>query len=88
MKFKIEHERAGRMRIHVMQMRMSFEQADTLLYFLHSQKEITFCKVYDRTADAVIEYVGERDTIIQLLKGFRYEKVEVPTGLLESSGRK
>lgn len=87
MKFKIEHERAGRMRIHVMQMRMSFEQADTLLYFLHSQKEITFCKVYDRTADAVIEYVGERDTIIQLLKSFRYEKVEVPTGLLESSGR-
>ena len=82
MKFRIEHERRGRMRIHVAQTRMSYAQADTLLYFLHSQKEITFCKVYDRTCDAVIEYVGDRSRIIELLRGFRYEKAEVPTGLL------
>ena len=75
------------MRIHAVQNRMSYAQADTLLYFLHSQKEVTFAKVYDRTCDAVISYVGDRQTIIELLRGFHYEDVEVPEGLIENSGR-
>lgn len=75
------------MRIHAVQNRMSYTQADTLLYFLHSQKEVTFAKVYDRTCDAVISYVGDRQTIIELLRGFHYEDVEVPEGLIENSGR-
>ena len=87
MKFIIKHETNGRMRIHVVQSRMSYSQADTLLYFLHSQKEITFAKVYDRTCDATISYVGEREKIIDLLRHFHYEEVEVPTGLIENSGR-
>ena len=87
MKFIIKHETTGRMRIHVVQSRMSYSQADTLLYFLHSQKEITFAKVYDRTCDATISYVGERENIINLLRHFHYEEVEVPTGLIENSGR-
>lgn len=41
MKFMIKHEAKGRMRIHAVQNRMSYAQADTLLYFLHSQKEVT-----------------------------------------------
>ena len=49
MKFVIKHEIKGRMRIHVSQYRMSYEQADTLLYFLHSNKYVTFAKVYERT---------------------------------------
>ena len=44
MKFMIKHEAKGRMRIHAVQNRMSYAQADTLLYFLHSQKEVTFAK--------------------------------------------
>ena len=87
MKFMIKHEAKGRMRIHAVQNRMSYAQADTLLYFLHSQKEVTFAKVYDRTCDAVISYVGDRQTIIELLRGFHYEDVEVPEGLIENSGR-
>lgn len=87
MKFIIKHEAKGRMRIHAVQNRMSYAQADTLLYFLHSQKEVTFAKVYDRTCDAVISYVGDRQTIIELLRGFHYEDVEVPEGLIENSGR-
>ena len=55
--------------------------------FLHSRKEVTFAKVYDRTCDAVISYVGDRQTIIELLRGFHYEDVEVPEGLIENSGR-
>lgn len=87
MKFMIKHEAKGRMRIHAVQNRMSYAQADTLLYFLHSQKEVTFAKVYDRTCDAVISYVGDRQTIIELLRGFHYEDVEVPEGLIKNSGR-
>ena len=76
MKFIIKHETKGRMRIHAVQNRMSYAQADTLLYFLHSQKEVTFAKVYDRTCDAVISYVGDRQTIIELLRYFHILVVE------------
>ena len=75
------------MRIHLAQSHMTCAQADTLLYFLHNERGITFVKVYERTADAVIEYAGERARIIELLRGFEYDQVKVPTGLIENSGR-
>ena len=87
MKFVIRHESKGRIRIHAVQYRMTYAQADTLLYYLHSQKEITFAKVYDRTCDATISYAGDRERIIELLRNFHYENAEVPTGLIETSGR-
>ncbi len=88
MKFQILHENKKRMRIHVIQeRRMTYAQADTLLYYLHSRKNITFSKVYDRTGDAVLEYAGSRSDVISLLRKFRYEDVEVPAGLIESSSR-
>ena len=87
MKFVIRHESKGRIRIHAVQYRMTYAQADTLLYYLHSQKEITFAKVYDRTCDATISYAGGRERIIELLRNFHYENAEVPTGLIETSGR-
>ena len=63
MKFQIKHETKGRMRVHLMQKRMSYEQADTLLYYLHQNKQVSFVKVYERTADAAISYVGDRKEI-------------------------
>ena len=87
MKFVIKHEIKGRMRIHVSQYRMSYEQADTLLYFLHSNKYVTFAKVYERSGDVVISYVGDRAEIIRTLQQFSYEKVDVPAGVVENSGR-
>ena len=87
MKFVIRHESKGRIRIHAVQYRMTYAQADTLLYYLHNQKEITFAKVYDRTCDATISYAGDRERIIELLRNFHYENAEVPTGLIETSGR-
>ena len=68
MKFTIKHESRGRMRVHMEQYRMTYEQADTLLYVIHNHRNVTFVKVYDRTADAVIEYVGDREQIIELLR--------------------
>ena len=66
---------------------MSSVQAETLLYYLQNQKQVSFAKVYDRTGDAVICYQGERSAILRIVQTFHYEKVELPTGLVESSGR-
>jgi len=87
LKFYIKHESRGRIRIHLAQKRMSSVQAETLLYYLQNQKQVSFAKVYDRTGDAVICYQGERSAILRMVQTFHYEKVELPTGLVESSGR-
>lgn len=87
MKFYIKHESRGRIRIHLAQKRMSSVQAETLLYYLQNQNQVSFAKVYDRTGDAVICYERERAAVIRMIQLFHYEEVELPTGLLESSGR-
>ena len=88
MKFQIKHETKGRMRVHLMQKRMSYEQADTLLYYLHQNKQVSFVKVYERTADAAISYVGDREEVIKALRAFSYEKADVPQEVIANSGRK
>ena len=87
MKFTIKHESRGRMRVHMEQYRMTYEQADTLLYVIHNHRNVTFVKVYDRTADAVIEYVGDREQIIELLRHFHYESANVPQTVIKTSRR-
>lgn len=87
MKFAIKHEIKGRMRIHLAQYRMSCAQADTLLYFLQNDIQVSSAKVYERTGDAVICYDGSRAELIDKLRHFHYEDVEVPNGLIENSGR-
>ena len=87
MKFAIKHEIKGRLRVHMAQQRMTYEQADTLLYVIHNHRNVTFVKVYDRTADAVIEYVGDREQIIELLRHFHYESANVPQTVIKTSGR-
>lgn len=87
MKFEIKHEIPGRIRIHVIQGRMSVTQADTLLYYLKSLESVTQATVYERTADACVCFSGDRASVIQALRKFRYESVEVPEAVLVNSGR-
>lgn len=87
MKFKIKHEIRGRIRVHMEQKRMTHEQADILLFYLQNIDGVFRADVYDRTADATIHYEGSREAIIEELRRFRYDEVEVPNGLLETSGR-
>ena len=87
MKFSIKHEIKGRIRVHLHQNRMSFEQADTLLYYLTNNQYVTNAKVFERTADAAIYFVGDRGNIIEALRKFAYENVDVPAAVLETSGR-
>ena len=87
MRFCIKHEMKGRLRIHIIQNRMTYAEADTLSWYLEEQENVTEVKVYERTADAVICYKGEREEILTVLKQFSYEKAEVPETVLSSSGR-
>ena len=93
MKFQIKHEIKGRIRFHVFQKKqMTCEQADILLYYLENMEGVESVKVYDRTADAVVCYKVDVDGLVRknIIKGiqkFVYEKVEVPEGIIENSGR-
>ena len=70
-----------------MQSRMTFEQADTLEYYLSNNKLVTSVKVRERLQDATISYIGSREDIIKLLTSFKYNNVEVPEVYLQNSGR-
>ena len=87
MKFRILHEIKGRIRIHIEQTGMSFQEADILQYYLSGQKCVTSVKVYERTCDAAICYVGEREELLRLLQGFDYSRVQVPEAVLQNTGR-
>ena len=87
MKFVIKHEIKGRIRIHILQSRMTFEPADTLEYYLSNNKLVTSVKVRERLQDATISYIGSREDIIKLLTSFKYNNVEVPDVYLQNSGR-
>ena len=87
MKFVVKHEIKGRIRVHFCQKRMTFEEADTLQYYLDSQEIITSSKVQERTQDAIICYTGEESAVIALLRSFHYEKVDVPDVYRQNSGR-
>jgi heavy metal translocating P-type ATPase len=66
---------------------MTFEQADTLEYYLSNNKLVTSVKVRERLQDATISYIGSREDIIKLLTSFKYNNVEVPDVYLQNSGR-
>ena len=87
MKFIIKHDIRGRLRIHMVQSRMSYEEADTLLYYIENLSGVTSAKVFERTCDASISYNGERETLLQALRIFQYQTTDVPADLLAHSGR-
>ena len=87
MRFLIKHEVQGRLRIHVIRNRMTCTEADVLCWALEKQKSVIKVKVYERTADAVIYYTGDREELIHKLKKFHFEKADVPDNVLSSSGR-
>jgi len=87
LKFIIKHEIPGRIRVHMVQPKMTFEEADILLYYLVNLENVTKAKVYERTQDAVIYYEKERREIIKALQKFGYDRGTVPEGLTEHSGR-
>lgn len=87
MRFQIKHEIKGRLRVHVIQKRMSFSQADTLQYYLMGLTGVQKVKIQNRTCDVVIEYDADREALLKELQRFSYQQTEVPADYLKNSGR-
>lgn len=87
MKFQIKHEIKGRLRIHMKQSRMTFEEADILHYAIQKMDGVSSVKVYERTGDAVICFHCSREELVDALSAFDYDRVNVPMEVLQNSGR-
>lgn len=74
MKCTILHESRGRLRVHLHCGQMSLQEADLLEYDLLAVPEVTGVKVYDRTQNAVIQYQGCRDAVLQRLAQFSFSQ--------------
>ena len=87
MKFVIKHEIRGRIRVQILQGRMSIEQADILQYYFNAKPYSISVKVRERLSEIVIHYDGDRETVVRDLQTFSYEKAEVPESYIQNSGR-
>ena len=88
MKFEIKHQIKGRMRVHLMKKRLTSEEADIVQYYLEQQEVVDSVKIYEKTADVVIIYTGTKTDLFTLLKQMDISKIEVPSNVVENSGRK
>ena len=88
MKAVIKHEMPGRMRVHFDKRRFSFREADTLQYYLQESAGVEKAIVYERTADATIMYSCTREELIDILRKYSPERLNVPESFYESSSRK
>lgn len=88
MRFRIEHELKGRMRLHVCTKKMSYEEADTLQYYLGSFPFVTKVKVHENIGNVTVNYVGSCKQLCEVLAAYRPETVDVPDEFLHNSGRK
>ncbi|MGP1433264.1 MAG: heavy metal translocating P-type ATPase [Catonella sp.] len=87
MKFKILSESDSRIRIQILQKSMSFEQADTLVYYIRHIRGVTFTRVADRTCTATIKFNGDKWNIVAALQKFNYERFEAPEEFIKNSSR-
>ena len=87
MRFKIEHEIRGRVRLHICQKRMTCRQADQLEYFLTKLNGVISVKVVERNQDVVICYSDNREEMLRAIQRFSYEKAEAPESYLQNLGR-
>ena len=72
MNFYIKHEIRGRIRIHFNKNKFTAAQANMILYYIYDIDGVSHVKIYDRTADVVIEYNCDRKDILQAIQNFRF----------------
>ncbi|MCD8354989.1 MAG: heavy metal translocating P-type ATPase [Clostridia bacterium] len=78
MKFQIMHESNGRMRIRLLQNRMTMEQADQWESYLQTISGITRVTIHERTRCAIIWYQMDRADLLQHIRRFSYERQSQP----------
>ena len=78
MKCRIMSETNGRLRVRMIQYRMTFDQADILQYYLEALPGVRKVKVYDRTRDAVVLFEPSvREDIVKAFSEFDYVESQV-----------
>ncbi len=87
MKIVIKHEIRGRIRFSMPKRRFSFEEADRLEYYLLSLNGVEKAKVYERSADAVVEYTCDRQELLDRILEYDSESDEVKALVPENTGR-
>ncbi len=87
MRFLIKHEGKGRLRVHVNRHSLTYAEADILQMYLENVPGIQEVKVYERSADAAIVYHGGRDTVLQALQKFGFDRGQVPETAIAGSSR-
>ncbi len=85
MRCQILHESKGRIRIRDVRFRMTMAEADKLQFYLQGIPGVRRAKVNDRTRDAVIEYTGPRESVLDALARFDYDTTAV--AVPEHTGR-
>ena len=87
MKCQIKAESRGRIRVHAMISRMSLAEADILEYYLRAVDGVRKVRVFDRTCDVTVEYVGDREDVICALAAFAFSDEEAAALVPEHTGR-
>ena len=72
MKFVIKHDIKGRIRVHFINGKMSYRDADIVQYYFENLDCIEACKVFNRTSDVVLNYTCTRNNVLKLLQTFSY----------------
>ena len=76
MKAIIEHEIRGRIRFRFVQKQMSLEQADLLEAWFRKVSGVTQVTVHERTRCLVVQFRGDRKTILAAVSSFSWEQAE------------
>ncbi len=84
MKFMIKHQSRGRIRVRMIQSRMSLEQADLLEGYLRRLPRVIRANVHERTRCAIVEYQGPQEDILQALGRFSYQMEDLHPPLSSS----
>lgn len=77
MRITIRHELNNRIRFDSGFGKMTFHQADLLLYYLESLKSVRHAKVYERTGDAVVHYDGNRQELLKDILKFSFNNPDI-----------
>ena len=87
MKCKIVYESRGRLRVQLLQKRMTLRQADLLEGWLQAQAGVQQATVHERTCCAIVRYTGERARILSHFRVFCWERAEAEIEIPQQSSR-
>ncbi len=87
MRIRILHEIRGRIRFATDKNKLSFAEADMLLYYMNSLDGVSSSKVYERTGHGVVCYRGSRAELLKALAAFSFEDEEWKKQVPDNTGR-